>query len=341
MSNFDKKRLINLENQLKECSQDKGSELVAKEISETVESINDSLIELSKGKNPYSTSKSVTDFFKKIIRETSDIADVRTYKFFLNANSRLFYYISRLTSFDYNTTKVTAQDFPIIKSITEDTPNYYPISKIEEVKTSSVFIYPLNIVFYYGDNLQNVILYDDETKFNVNSFEDISNYYKLFYFDFKTSCFKHLKDDTPVINDFMQEDSKHFLKLIPEYGYLFELGRINLKFNHNLSSIAQKGLKMLEESSKFSSHEMNDYVRYMMVEFSKMNHDIKQNEIVPIDNLSYIHKGSRKFIINAHYGTFVVEVDLEKYGSERNRMVWDDKALETIQFLTDYSVSDT
>lgn len=324
-------KLVEIKKKLDEVSKVEGFNLVAEEIKQTVYCVNDLMRNQVKGHARNEKIKVLVGKFpiykwKKI----SVIADTRLYSYFLSANTHLDWYLAHFISFDYNKTKITENEIPIIKSIIDDSSVYrsanierYP--DIKETRNTTILLYPLNIAFYYGDDLQDMDRYTKDTKFRLESFNDYTNMYKNFYFDFKSNEYRQIKDKRSVKIDFMPNDAKYHLNKIPEFGYLYELGRLNLDFEEYLPNIIKKQRLKLAEKSSITDDEYNDYVRYMMVAFSKDTLDVQQEQIELVKNKSYVTPGERYFIVN---GTMGISVSLQKYGSNNDRIVQNDRIVE-------------
>ncbi|MCO5542037.1 hypothetical protein [Enterococcus faecalis] len=332
-------KFSNVERELKGFSNvEQKEDFLNNEIKDTVDLINTKIVKQVSG---YSR-EDIVYLKRKLFRKKKSfhrIADERIYNYFLMGNTPYSWYLPRFFSAEYNTIKTNEKEIPILKSIIDDSSvytNYVKTSSnlYKEARSAAMFIYPLDICFFYGDDLQNMKRYTIDTQYRIESFYDLTNVYKVYYFDFKTCRFKKMKTNEIVNSGFMPEDSEFHLEQIPEFGYLYELGRLKMTIIDNPSKLTLIAKKRFEAFNKISEAEYDDYVRFMMIRFSEYNHEVNQNQIELITNRGYQSKGTRYFLIHASYRKMGIEVSLQKYGSDNDNMVWDDKIVEAANLLS-------
>lgn len=326
-------RLKRIEEQLLILPKMEQKKFLKNEIYNTVETINKKIETIVKGKDKYKKIhvKNKFYFFKK--KEISLVPDVRIYYHFLLANTQSNYYLTSHMAPEYKNVKVTEKEIPVIKSIIEDSSVYKKDRKegkfeIKEASNTSILLYPLNICFYYGDDLQKLKLHSKDTSYYISAIYDTTSLYNVYFFDFETNTFRSKKDNQIIESSFMSFDSAYYLEKIPEFGFLFELGRLNLNITKMVQESIKPGLNFIQEMTKISKTEYNDFIRFMMVIFAENNHDVCQENITLFEGKGYVNKGTRYFIVSTFYGKMGVRVSLEKYGADENDVVWDKSIVE-------------
>ncbi|EKZ0433803.1 hypothetical protein ACIJDA_002652 [Enterococcus faecalis] len=303
------------------------------EIHNTVETINKKIETIVKGKERDEKKYIKSGFFSFKKEEISLVPDVRIYYDFLFANTQFNNpYLTSFMAPKYKEIKVTEKEIPVIKSVIEDSSVYKIVKEekfeIKEARSTSILLYPLNICFCYGDNLQNIKQHSKDTSYHISAIYDTTSLYNIYFFDFETTTFRSKKDNHIIESKFMSSDSNYYLEKIPEFGFLFELGRLNLKITKMVQDSIKKGLTYIQEMTKISKTEYNDFIRFMMVIFAEYNHDVCQENIILFEGKGYVNKGTRYFIVSTFYRKMGVKVSLEKYGADGNNVVWDESIVE-------------
>lgn len=333
-------RINDLKRELSVYNDEVKAKKINQEISKTVQLINNKMLDFI---DENAGSEKMTIRGGGIFKKKKKIAvypDTKMFVNFLSANSPLEYYLSASISMGYHDLVITEKDFPIIKTVMRDFRHSSSYSagtrsSIECADNTSCLIYPLNIGFFFGDYSNNLKQYTESTKFFISNFYDYSNIYKIYYYDFKLSKFRQIKNNKIVDNDFMRDDDCYYLKIFPEFGYLFELGRLNIGLEEFAPKNIRSGLSKIEKMNHIDNTELADYIQYMMVGFSERNHDVDQNNIKLIKNRGWTREGTRYFLVKKTDRKMGIKVTLEKYGSDQNSMIWDDQIIKASEKLND------
>lgn len=337
-------KLNTLKNMLLSSSKEEQKRLINREIQHTITIINKKMKDIVIGKNRFEKVNINKGFLPLKKKEMiSLVPDTRIYYYFLLANSPFSAYLPAYMSLDYKKVKVTNDDFPIIKTVIEDSSTYKNNSienkyEFKEARNTTIFMYPLNICFYYGDDLQNLNHYTDHTQYYISSVYDTSCLYDIYYFDFSKNVFRQRKGNKIVKPTFMASDSLYYLNIIPEFGYLFELGRLNLNIINYVSDLATNGINYVRKLSNISDSEYEDYLRFMMLKFAEYDYDVYQKNIRIIKYQGYICPGTRYFYVETSCRRMGIKVSLEKYGASKNEMVWDDMIAKSYHLISNTNI---
>ncbi|WP_285009814.1 hypothetical protein [Lactococcus formosensis] len=259
------------------------------------------------------------------------------YKFFLSANSNKIWEIASYKSLFELDKKILEEEYPILLFAREDSSSfkaYFEEAK-ENKKTSrnTVNLYhPLNIAVSNGEDLQDIKYYDQNTHFNVAEFIDLSNFYSLFYFDFVANTFKEKKTNKISESSYMINESMYFLEKFPDFGYLFELGRLNLNFQDLMPDLIQEKIHEIEKDYHLSSEEYLDYVRYIMFKFAEYNIPIQESDIQLVKR-GYHFSGGQRFLVRNQDSIEGIKVSLRKFGAKTDDVIWDPSIVDSHQLF--------
>lgn len=338
--NYYLQRMNEIKRKLSLSNKELKAETISQEISKTVQMINERMLEfISENINSENITIREGGIFKKK-KKMSSYPDPRMFANFLTANSDLEYYLSASVSMGHRELFITEKDLPIIKTVLREFRTTIGFddkdrSNIECADNNLCLIYPLNIGFFFGDYLDNLKCYTENTKFHISDFYDYSNIYKIYYYDFELNKFRHIENNEIVDNERMREEDRYYLEIFPEFGYLFELGRLNIGLEEYGPNIIRNGLTKIEKINHIDNLELADYIQYMMVGFSERNHDVNQNNIKLIRNRGWTKEGTRYFLVKKIDRTMGIQVTLEKYGSDSNSIIWDDPIVEASEKLNE------
>lgn len=295
-------------------------------IQELVENINSKMRRLVIGKR-YSQKKKVKKGFFSYIT-VDDIPDQRIFNYYLNGNFPGSYYMSHFKTLSNDKSLIFSRTIvpTILPVLYED-----KIEKEEEViysksELETKYYFPLGVQIIDGESSSKIDRMDETTAFKIREIYDVSNILKKIYFDGKV--FRYTKNRKEVISTFLSDEAKYNLEYFSEFGYIFEISRILHENVQLFPTQIIDEIRELKQASKMKDYEWEDYLAFMMNVFSENGHYVKQNQILPIEDRGYYTKGRRTFFINADYKKMAVQVDLERFGSSYNDMVWVDGFVE-------------
>lgn len=308
------------------------------EIRSVVETINHKLVLHATGHEKEDSSfKWVKSNLFRIPRRISSIVNPRVCANFLFANCGVAENIAKCTHTHFKTDE---KDFPIIKNVLEDSSCYR-----ENIRNSSqcyknarnvqsIFIYPINICYNYGDDLQNLIYYSKETIFEIYEFYNIENLYRTYYFDFNINQFRYIHSNKIVSPNYLKHEALFHLERLPEFGYLFELGRLNLQFAQWFPEIVKENLSKIETELQLNEQTKQNYIRFIMVKLSELGVPVQQTNIETISSFGNSNNGQRNFIVHTDNGETVgIKVSLRRYGATKDKLTFNKELVTKHQLI--------
>lgn len=240
--------------------------------------------------------------------------------------------------------KTNEKEFPIVKNVLEDSScyrvnirngsQYYKNAR----NVQSIFIYPINICYNFGDDLQNLKYYSEETIFEVYEFYNIENLYRTYYFDFNINQFRYIHSNKIVSPNYLKHEALFHLERLPEFGYLFELGRLNLQFAQWFPEIVKEKLSKIETEFQLDEKTKQDYVRFIMIKLSELGVAIQQTNIEAINSFGNSIDGQKSFIAHTDNGeTIGIKVSLRRYGATKDDLSLDESLVVKHQLIKFFS----
>lgn len=111
------------------------------------------------------------------------------------------------------------------------------------------------------------------------------------------------------------------LEKFPDFGYLFELGRLNLNFQDQMPDLIQEKIHEIEKDYHLSSEEYLDYVRYIMFKFAEYNIPIQESDIQLVKR-GYHFSGEHRFLVRNQDSIEGIRVSLKKFGANTDDVIW-------------------
>lgn len=331
------KDLQAIKKQIIELPKKDAMRVVNSEIRNVVFKLNQEIAQYVKGHGRHEKQLISYGFLSIMKKRIDRVPEVLIYKYFLAANSNKSWEIASYKPLLDLDKKILEEEYPILLFAREDSScfkGYFEDVK-ESKRTSRNTVnlyYPLNIAVSNGEDLQDIKYYDRNTYFNVADLIDLSNFYSLFYFDFVTATFKEKKTNNTSESNYKTNESIYFLEKFPDFGYLFELGRLNLNFLDLMPDLIQEKIHEIEKDYQLGSEEYLDYVRYIMFKFAEYNIPIHESDIQLVKR-GYHFSGERRFLVRNEDNIEGIKVSLRKFGANTDDVIWDPSIVDSHQLF--------
>ncbi|MCJ0586398.1 hypothetical protein, partial [Enterococcus cecorum] len=135
--------------------------------------------------------------------------------------------------------------------------------------------------------------------------------------------FRYIHSNKIVSPNYLKHEALFHLERLPEFGYLFELGRLNLQFAQWFPEIVKENLSKIETELQLNEQTKQNYIRFIMVKLSELGVPVQQTNIETISSFGNSNNGQRNFIVHTDNGETVgIKVSLRRYGATKDKLTF-------------------